>query len=74
MFELEGIFNSQECCFSFLNQSLPIFPKEEIIMKPGDQKVVKIEAPFTDEIFSLAIIKSLDKITQSVKVLKVKFA
>ena len=28
MFELEGIFNSQVCCFSFLNQSLPIFPRE----------------------------------------------
>ena len=29
MFELEGIFNSWECCFSFLNQLLPIFPKRE---------------------------------------------
>ena len=60
MFELEGIFNLQECCFSFLNQSLPIFPKEKVIMKPGEQKIVKIEAPFKDEISSLAIIKLLD--------------
>ena len=73
MFELEDIFNSQECCFSFLNQSLPIFPKEKIIMKPGEQKIVKIEAPFTDEISSLAIIKLLDRLTQNVMVLKVKF-
>ena len=29
MFQLEGIFNSWECCFSFLNRSLPIFPKEK---------------------------------------------
>ena len=42
-------------------------------MKPEDQKVVKIEAPFTDEISSLAIIKLLDKLTQSIIVLKVKF-
>ena len=42
-------------------------------MEPGDQKIVKIEAPFTDEISSLAIIKLLDKLTQSVMVLKVKF-
>ena len=42
-------------------------------MKPGEQKVVKIEAPFTDEVFSLAIIKLLDKLPQSVIVLKVKF-
>ena len=39
-------------------------------MKPGEQK---IETPFTDEISSLAIIKLLDKLTQSVMVFKVKF-
>ena len=72
MFELEGIFNSWECCFSFLNRSLPIFLKEKVIMKPGEQKIVKIKAPFTDEISSLAIIKLLDKLTHSVMVLKVK--
>ena len=42
-------------------------------MKPGEQKVVKIEAPFTYEISSLAIIKLLDKLTRSIIVLKVKF-
>ena len=73
VFELESIIDSWECCFSFFNQSLPIFPKEKIVMKPGEQKVVKIEAPFTDEISSLAIIKLLDKLTQSIIVLKVKF-
>ena len=73
VFELVGIFNSQECCFSFLNQSLPILPKEKIIMKPGEQKIVKVEAPFTDEMSSLAIIKLLDKLAQSVIMLKVKF-
>ena len=72
VFELEGIFNSQECCFNFLNRSLPIFPKEKVILKPGEQKIIKVEAPFTDEISSLAIIKLLDKLTHSVMVLKVK--
>ena len=42
-------------------------------MKPGEQKVVKIEAPFADEIASLALITLLDKLTQSIIVLKVKF-
>ena len=42
-------------------------------MKPGEQKIVKIEVPFTDKISSLTIIKLLDKLTQSVMVLKVKF-
>ena len=34
---------------------------------------MKIEAPFSDEISSLAIIKILYKLTHSVMVLKVKF-
>ena len=42
-------------------------------MQLREQKVVKIEAPFTDEISSLAIIKLLNKLTQSVIVRKVKF-
>ena len=73
VFELEGMFNSQECCFHFLNRSLPLFPKEKVILKPGEWKIVKVEAPFSDEISSLAIIKLLDKLTHSVIVLKVKF-
>ena len=42
-------------------------------MKPGEQKIVKIEAPFMDEISSLAIIMLLDKLTHNIMVLKVKF-
>ena len=33
IFELEGVINSQVCCFNFLNISLPIFPKECIVLK-----------------------------------------
>ena len=29
IFELEVVINSQECCFSFLNGSAPIFPKRK---------------------------------------------
>ena len=64
VFKLEGVFNSWEHCFSFLTRSLPIFPKEKVIIKPGEQRIMKIEAQFTDEISSLAIIKLLDKLTQ----------
>ena len=36
VFEL-GVINSQDCCFNFLNRSLPIFPKERIMLKPKEQ-------------------------------------
>ena len=52
---------------------VPIFPKEKIILKQREQKLIKVEAPFLDEISGLAIIKLLDKSTQGVIVIKVKF-
>ena len=33
VFELEEVINSCKCCFSFLYRSVPIFPKEKIILK-----------------------------------------
>ena len=45
IFKLEGVINSQECCFSFLNRCLPLFPKEKIVLKPKEQILTKIEAP-----------------------------
>ena len=52
---------------------MPVFPQERIILKPKEQKLVKIDAPFSDEISGLVIIKLLDKSTQSIIMLKVKF-
>ena len=49
IFELEGVINSRHCCFKFLNRSVPIYPKKEIILKPNEQKLVKVKAPFMDE-------------------------
>ena len=73
VFELEGVVNSQDCCFKFLNRSLPIFPKECIVLKPKEQKLIKVKAPFIDEISGLAIIKILDGSTHSTMLLKLKF-
>ena len=70
IFELEGIINSQDCSFNFLNGSLPIFSKEHIVLKPKEQKQIKVEAAFIDEMSGLAIIKVLDKNTQSRMMLK----
>ena len=70
---MEGGINSQDCCFKFLNKSLPIFPKEHVILKPKEQKLIKVKDPFIDEISGLAIIKILDGSTYSTMFLKLKF-
>ena len=43
------------------------------MLKPKEQKLIKVKAPFIDEIFSLTIIKILDGSTYSTMLLKLKF-
>ena len=42
-------------------------------MKPNEQKLIKVKAPFVDEISGKAIIKILDRGTYSTPVIKLKF-
>ena len=55
VFKLEGVINSRDCRFKFLNRSVPIYPEKVLILKPNEQKLVKVRAPFVDEISGLAI-------------------
>ena len=73
IFELDGIINSSELCFSFLNRSIPIFPKEQLILKPKEQRFIKIETSFIDEISGLAIVKMFNKKVQHTRMFKCKF-
>ena len=41
VFELEGVINTRDCCFKFLNRSLLIFPMDCVILKPKEQEVNK---------------------------------
>ena len=49
IFELEGVMYSWKCCFKFLNRSLSIFSNKRVVLKPKEQKLIKIEAPFIDK-------------------------
>ena len=73
VFEMEGVINSRDCHFVFLIRSVPIYPEKEIILKLDQQKLVKVKAPFIDEISGLAIIKSIDGGTYSTLLIKLKF-
>ena len=73
VFKLEGVINSRDCRFKFLNRSVPIYPEKEIILKPDEKKLVKIKAPFVDKISGLAIIKIIDGKTSSTLSIKLKF-
>ena len=73
VFELERVINSRDCRFKFLNRSVPIYPEEEVILKPDEQKLVKVKAPFVDEISGLVIIKIIDGSTYTTLLVKLKF-
>ena len=73
VFELEGVINSRVYCFKLLNRSILIFPEHCTILKPNEQRLIKVKAPFIDEISGLAIVKKLDEGTDSTLLLKLKF-
>ena len=73
VFELEGVITSRDCQFEFLSKSVPKYPLKEIILKLDEQKLVKIKAPFVDEISGMAIIKIIDGSTYSTLLIKLKF-
>ena len=72
VFELEEVLNSRDCCFKFLNRSIPIFPENHVILKPKEQRLIKVKAPFLDEISGLAIVKMLNGGTHSTLLIKQK--
>ena len=60
LFELEGVIDTRELSFRFLSRSIPIFPREQVIIKPGEKKLIPIEFPFIEEISGMAIVKIID--------------
>ena len=50
VFELEGIIDSCDSCFSFLNRSIPFFPKEKNEIPLKFQKMMIVDVPFIEEL------------------------
>ena len=73
VFKLEGVINSRDYCFKFLNRSVPILLEKEVILKPNEQKLLKVKAPYVDEISGMAMIKILDEGTYNTLLITLKF-
>ena len=58
---------------SFLNRSIPCFPKEKVILKPKEQKLVIVKGLFVEEISRMATVMLLDTREQITVMLKFKF-
>ena len=73
LFELEGMIDSCESCFRFLSRSIPIFPREQVVVKPGEKKLIPTESLFVEEISGMAIVKIIDQGQKTLMKLKLKF-
>ena len=73
LFELEGVIVSQDFCVNFLNRSIPFFPKEKVSVRPKEQRILTLEAPFMEEISGMEVTKMLDAREQRTLTKKLKF-
>ena len=73
LFELEGVIDTRELSFRFLSRSIPIFPQKQVIVKPGEKKLIPIESPFIEEISGMPIVKIIDQGQKMPLMLKLKF-
>ena len=57
MVKLEGILNTRTSSFDFLSRSIPIYPQNDLKVKPGGKAYIKIVAPFQKQINGRVIAK-----------------
>ena len=72
LFEIEGVIDTRESSFTFLSRLIPIFPREQVIVKQGEKKLMPIESPFIEEISGMAIVKIVDQGQKMPMMLKLK--
>ena len=74
LFELEGVIDTGESNFKFLSRSIPIFfLREQVVIKPGEKKLILIETLFVEEISGMAMVKIVDQQQKMPMMLKLKF-
>ena len=73
LFEIEGVIDTRESSFKFLSRSITIFPREQVIVKLGEKKLIPIESPFIEEISGMAIVKIVDQGQKMLMMMKLKF-
>ena len=73
IFELEGVIDSKESCFSFLSRSIPFFPVTTVEIAPASQKMVMVDSLFAEDLSGMAMVKILDMKQQTTNMIKLKF-
>ena len=43
LFELEGVIDSRDSSFRFLSRLISIFPREQVVVKLGEKKLIQLK-------------------------------
>ena len=57
MVETEGLLNTRTDEFDFIGRSIPIFPQNDLDVRPGEKAYLKIKAPFCDKLSGMICAK-----------------
>ena len=57
MYETEGVINTRNSSYEFMNRSLPFFPRKNINIRPKQSEMVDFVAPFYCNINKKAVLK-----------------
>ena len=57
MVETEGLLNTRTGEFDFIGRSIPIFPQNDLDVRPGEKAYVKVKAPFCDKLSGMICAK-----------------
>ena len=57
MVETEGLLNTRTGEFDFIGRSIPIFPQNDLDVRPGEKVYVNIKAPFCDKLSGMICAK-----------------
>ena len=60
MYQIEEIISTRDSCLLFLNRSISFYPKTDVLLKPREQRFIKIYVPFINEFSGLVMIKLPD--------------
>ena len=71
MTETEGMLNTRTGEYDFIGRSIPIFPKDDLDVPPGENAYIKVKAPFCDKLSGMICTKFFGR--DMVYTLRVKF-
>ena len=57
MTEREGMLNTRTGEYDFIGRSIPIFPKDDLDVLPGEKAYIKVKAPFCDKLSGMICTK-----------------